>query len=189
MKRSWCRCVDTAENEYSKIFRVTILAEVHLLSHCLATCPAEHRGDNSTWRAPLPRVRTTSAGSRWVWRSGNSMPGSSWITEFLTRTQTRASLQRILISVTSSLALCLHQSLPTVHDHRWGTEWISTCEVNNSPALFYQSQSISLFKNVTLESFQLGCSALNLISHSCRRKRSERCCLWMWHLVAPSDWI
>lgn len=146
MKRSWCRCTNTAENEYLKIFRFIILAKAHLLSHCLAACPAGHRGDNSTWRAPLPRVRTTSAFSRWVWRSGNSMPGSSWITEFLTRTQTRASLQRNLISATSSRALCLRQPLPTVHDHRWGTEWISTCEVNNSPPLFYQTQSISLFK-------------------------------------------
>lgn len=86
----------------------------------------------------------------WVWRSSNSMPGSSWITEFLAHKQTWATPQRNLISATSLLALCLCQSLSRVHDHRWGTEWISTCKLNNTSPLFYQTQSISLFKHVTV---------------------------------------
>lgn len=72
------------------------------------------------------------------------MPGSSWITDSLPHKQTRASPAE----KPHYLALCLCQSLPAVHDHRWGTEQISTCKLNNSSLLFYHSQSISLFKNV-----------------------------------------
>lgn len=79
------------------------------------------------------------------------MPGSSWITAFLTHKKTRASLQRDLISGTSilrSFVFVSHCPQFMTTGGVGGAEWISTRELSNSSPLFYQTRSISLFKTV-----------------------------------------
>lgn len=105
------------------------------LSITVTTAPDDH---------PSQGVQTTSTGSYWVWRGSNSTSGSSWITALLVHRQTQASLQRNLISATFIPTLCLCHSLPRVHNHRWGTERISTFKLSNSSPLVYQTSSLCL---------------------------------------------